>query len=58
MNTVVVEEVENSVGFVMATMTGQENVNADFADGKMITYGDKENSVNFVHWVVVCLNCS
>lgn len=40
---------ENSVDFVTATMTDQENVNVDFVDEKMITHGGKGKFVSFVH---------
>lgn len=54
---VVVGAVENFVDFAKAIMIGQENVNVDFVDEKMIMHDDKEMSVNFVHWVGVRLNC-
>lgn len=43
------EAAENSVDFVVETMTVQENVNVNFVDEKMIMHDGKGKFVSFVH---------
>lgn len=56
-NMMAAEAAENSVDFVVETMTVQENVNVNFVGEKMIMHDGKGKFVSFVHQLVVYSNC-